>query len=429
MITIIGGGITGASLAYFLAKKGHQVSIYENSSQIGGVTSSIILDGMVVDSFYHVLTGGENPLRLLIRDIGLEDAVYPIKLTQGFFREGRLYPATTMKELLFFQALNLVDRIRLGLTVLQALSIQDWRNLDKQTAREWLVNIGGEALYEGFWRPIMYSKFGVDAERVVATDMWFRIRRLGEVTVFGKGGGPCYLKGTLRVLFVTLEEKLRSMGVQIHLNAPVRRINTIGDEVRSIEIGNSHHVVDVERVVSSVPVAALAGLLPESLSQYQAVLNSIEYLSNISLILKTKHPITPFYQLNLGDYKIPFTGVVNGECFYPREEYGGYVTYIPRYFRGQESLFELTATELLDQYMPFLVNICPEFCDDWVINLAVSRTHFADIVRPVGFGNIIPSLETPIKNLYLLSPTQIYPDATILDSAVLLAQNLAMQLS
>ena len=41
---IVGAGITGLVGAYFLAQKGHNVSIYESSNKIGGITNDFVSD-------------------------------------------------------------------------------------------------------------------------------------------------------------------------------------------------------------------------------------------------------------------------------------------------------------------------------------------------------------------------------------------------
>ena len=39
-VAIVGGGITGLTCAYRLARAGHQVAIYEKSDELGGLVGS-----------------------------------------------------------------------------------------------------------------------------------------------------------------------------------------------------------------------------------------------------------------------------------------------------------------------------------------------------------------------------------------------------
>ena len=43
-IHILGGGVTGSALAYFLVKKGANVNLYEKSNCLGGLSRSIKIE-------------------------------------------------------------------------------------------------------------------------------------------------------------------------------------------------------------------------------------------------------------------------------------------------------------------------------------------------------------------------------------------------
>ncbi len=59
-IGIIGGGIMGISLGYFLSQQGVKVTIYEASPVLGGLAGPIILeDGTAVDRFYHAILSSD----------------------------------------------------------------------------------------------------------------------------------------------------------------------------------------------------------------------------------------------------------------------------------------------------------------------------------------------------------------------------------
>lgn len=423
-VAIIGGGISGLALAYFLARKGIKVSIYEQTDRLGGVGTWFQLGDIFIDAFYHVLTDGETPLRQVIRDIGLDEEIFPVQLTQGFFQDGKLFPASSAKDLLSFSALSFINRLRLGFTIASATITNNWRPLDRKSARDWLIGLGGQDVYEQFWRPIMTCRFGSAVEQVAAADMWYRIHRTGQVTLRRRNSGSCYIHGALRALFVGVENNLKELGVQIHLNAPVENFVIENNSIIGIKL-SSGVIVDSQQVVSTMPVKVFARLIPEKFSDYREQLNRIKYLGNICLILKTTHPISPFYQLNLGNADIPFTGVIGAHYLYPPESYDGYLTYITRYFQESDDWYGLSAEDLLNAYLPFLVKICPNFHRDWIKDLAVTRTKFADHLHVVGYGDLVPEYKTPINGLYLLSMAQVYPEPTVLDTGVANAFKLA----
>ena len=74
-VAIVGGGISGLSAAYFLAERGHECTLIEAESRLGGVIRTEKVDGCLVeagpDSFL-----AQKPWALeLIRELGIEDQV------------------------------------------------------------------------------------------------------------------------------------------------------------------------------------------------------------------------------------------------------------------------------------------------------------------------------------------------------------------
>src|SRR5258708_7345923 len=69
-VGIIGGGIMGISLGYFLSKQGASVTIYEASPVLGGLAGPLVLeDGTAVDRFYHACLSSDSHLSNLWRRV------------------------------------------------------------------------------------------------------------------------------------------------------------------------------------------------------------------------------------------------------------------------------------------------------------------------------------------------------------------------
>ena len=60
-ITIIGGGITGLTSAYRLARAGHEVEVFEKSEELGGLGGSLRKGEFIFDYGPHEFCT-ENPL-------------------------------------------------------------------------------------------------------------------------------------------------------------------------------------------------------------------------------------------------------------------------------------------------------------------------------------------------------------------------------
>ena len=52
-IAIIGAGLTGLTAGYELSKKGHKVTIFEKSDDIGGLMGGFKIEGTSLEKAYH----------------------------------------------------------------------------------------------------------------------------------------------------------------------------------------------------------------------------------------------------------------------------------------------------------------------------------------------------------------------------------------
>lgn len=422
-IVIIGGGFGGLSLGYFLSKKGLPVHIIERDKTLGGTCRPIPLGDDFVDSYYHVLSGGKNSLRDLISEIGLDSEVFPVKITQGFYKNGVIHPASGIVDLLSFSVLTWLDRILLAKIFLHAKCNHDWQKLDRMTAQEWLTTIGGEKLYDQFWKPVMSCKFGDAVSSISAADMWFRIKRLGDVTLPGTVSA-CYIQGTLKRVLDRLEDIITKKNGIIEKNITVQEIREKKGRVVSILLSNGS-LIETDIVVSTIPLPELVNIIPPSYETYKKELENIGYLHNVSLLLKTSKPIVPYYQINLGDADIPFSGIIGADIFYPPEKYGGYITYITRYLIDNEALMNKDENDILSEYIPHLKKICSNFSESWILNKKLVKGRNVEPLHSVNYHSRIPDINTPISGLSLMTTAHIYPDPTILDTVVKQAQNIA----
>lgn len=418
MIVIIGAGITGLSLAYFLNLKGYEVTVVEKEAQLGGNASWIELGDFTVDKFYHVFSDKDIYFLNFIQELGLRSNLFTVRTRMGFYQKGGLYPVSSTKEFLFFPALSFAERMRLGLSIIRSKSIKDWKDLDGVTASSWLSRLGGEGLYKKLWQPIMKSKFGTATEEIVATDMWFRINRISDVRNKKFKKSAYYIRGGLKIFFDTLEQRLKDRGVAILKGTGVTKIKTSKGQIESV-IMNNRKEIPCLKAISTIPLPDFISLLPEANKEYAKNLRQIKYLNNICLILGLKEQFSPYYQLNLGDNEFPFTGIIGADIFYPPSDFNGtYILYISKYFAEEDNFFLLNELQLLEYYTPYLTKINPRFRKDWVLNIALTRQRNVEAMHTLNYSQLIPFFETPVKNLYLLCAAQIYPEPTVLDASM-----------
>src|SRR5512137_720787 len=106
---VIGGGIGGLAGGWELARRNHEVHIFEAAAHFGGVTTTVSVPGGRMEGTYHHIFLSDEPIRRLIRDTGLEsDLVWQVS-PMGFFDSGRIYRFGRALELLNYKPLPCID--------------------------------------------------------------------------------------------------------------------------------------------------------------------------------------------------------------------------------------------------------------------------------------------------------------------------------
>ena len=178
-VGILGGGIMGVSIGYFLSKKGIQVEIFEASPMLGGLAGPLTLDdGTKVDRFYHAILSSDSHMRELCEELGIDDQLRFNETKMGFFYKNEIHSMNNIIEFLRFPPLGWIDRFRLGLTVLYAQFIRNWHRLEGISVEKWLIGLGGKRTYQNIWRPMLKAKFDGGFDDTPATYIWSRLVRI-----------------------------------------------------------------------------------------------------------------------------------------------------------------------------------------------------------------------------------------------------------
>ena len=151
-VVVIGGGFTGLSAAWDLARAGLDVTVLEQDQNVGGLAAGFELDsGEMLEKFYHHWFTSDRFVMALIEELGAQDQVVLRQTRTGMYYSNQLFRLSTPLDLLQFSALGLVDRIRLGLLALRARRLENWRDLEQLSAARWLQSMAGERVYRVVW--------------------------------------------------------------------------------------------------------------------------------------------------------------------------------------------------------------------------------------------------------------------------------------
>ncbi len=405
-IAIIGAGFAGLSAAYDLRKAGHEVTIFEAAEYVGGLASGFKEPhwDWSVEKFYHHWFQSDESMLGLIEELGWDDKViFPRPLTVMLYRD-KFYPFDSIINALLFPGLGFgLDKIRFGFVGLFLRLTNDWKSLEKVTADSWMMKWAGRQVYEQMWKPLLVGKFGPFHRDVNMAWMWARIKaRTSRLGTF---------EGGFQKFADMFADKIRGMGVEIKLGVSVRFIKKNQGSGLSIDAGGAVETFDKVLVTTSPNLMAKMCLdLPES---YLKGLLELKSMGAVVMVLSLQHQLSKdgYYWFNLPkEAGYPMLALVEHTNFVSKEHFGGdHILYAGDYLELGHEYFAMRDDELLERFLPAFQKINPEFSQDWIKKVWVTKTNYAQPVPLVNHSKNIPSIQTPIDGLYFASMSQVYP--------------------
>lgn len=417
-VAIIGGGIMGISLGYYLAKAGIAVEVYEASPVLGGLAGPLTLaDGTPVDRFYHAILSSDDQLRTLCTELGIADQLRFATTKMGFYEQGAIHPMNGVVDFLRFPPLGWQDRFRLGLTVLAAQAVRDWRTLEGISVADWLVRWSGRNTYEHLWRPMLRAKFDGEGdnaifEKVPATWIWSRLVRMKSTRRGANQKEEAgHLIGGYATLLTAMAAAIRQAGGKIHLGAPVQEIVIEQGCAQGVRVADQ--LLRHERVIGTVQAPIFSRLLPSAPPAYRQALTAQPYLGIICPLMVLSQPLSGYWTLNITDEQVPFTGVIETTAYIdPRYVGNHHLVYLPKYTAPGSQWQQKGDQEIEAIWIAHLQRMFPHFDPRTIIEFRVHRERFVEPLHGLEESHLIPTLETPVANLFLATTAQIYPALT-----------------
>jgi protoporphyrinogen oxidase len=411
---VVGGGVTGCVLAERIKQRHPDcaVTLLEGSSTLGGLSVRSEPDPIGWDRFYHVVTPQDVMLIDWLRRLGVEDRLRWRGAHTGFYADGALHRFDTPLDFLRFPPLNLVDKGRLGASILYASRISDGTPLWNITASDWLRKISGDTVYRKFWEPLLRAKLGSAHQDVAATFIWSTIRRLyatrqaeGRREAFG------YISGGYAPVFTAAEHYLSRLGVTVRKSAPVEHISDGPDGSTRIRTRDGSELL-ADRVVYTGPSRFLPKLcqgmsVPESLLTRA---HQLRYLGVLCMVVKLTRAFCPYYVLNLTDPGLPFTGVIGLTTLVDPVETGGHhLCYLPRYLPDDDADFDKPDEAFVEPFLSALERIGSRrgFRRDEILLSKVFRSRFVSPIAVLGYDKLRLPIPLVPSRLYLLNTGRI----------------------
>ncbi len=406
-IAIIGAGLAGMSAAYDLAKAGHAVTIYEAANQVGGLAAGFKEPhwDWSVEKFYHHWFQSDSAMLGMIKELGLSDKVIFPRPVTVMYHNQKFYPFDSIKAALLYPGLGWgLNKIRFGLIGVYLRLTNNWKALEKYTVARWMRKWAGDTVYKAMLEPMMIGKFGETYNKEVNM-AWFWARLKARTTRLGT------FQGGFQAFCDLFAEKLRDLGVTIHLNTPIEGISGTEDQQINLLINEEELIFD--QVLSTVSPGLMAHLTPELPQGYLQGLLDLKSMGAVVMVISLKHQLSTqgYYWYNLPKQAgFPFLALVEHTNYLSPKYFGGeHILYCGDYLDPDHENFTLSKEELLQKFIPSFKRINPNFTPDWINKSWKFQTKYAQPIPLVNHSKNIPAIQTPIKNLFFASMSQVYP--------------------
>jgi protoporphyrinogen oxidase len=426
-VGIIGGGIAGLVAGYELCKAGAQVTILECRQRVGGLASSFMVGaGQRIERYYHFICRPDKSYIDVLRELGLVSQLRWKTTKMGLFHNGVMSPFSDPLSLLTFPHLPIRDKIRFAWSTvkLKAGNAASWKALEDIQAQEWLVETYGQRVYDMLYGPLLNLKFREYAHEISAAWMWARFHRLGNSRTITQRECLGYLEGGTQVYIDALVHILREQGAVLRTSKTVERIAIDGERAMGVRCGGE--LLQFDYLLSTVPTPDLMQLLANARGFRFGNLHQLQYLDVLVLVLQLRHRFSEYFWMNVSDPGIDLAGLIEYTNLNPCPQLNGHaILYLPQYLPASHPLYSMHDEDLFDLHCQYLHKINPAFDPAWVVGYWVHRNRFAQPICDLGFSKHIPSIQSPVKGLYMTDSYQLHPDDRTISGSTHLGQEAA----
>lgn len=410
-IAIIGGGISGLTAAYKLARD-YEVVIFEKEEVLGGLASSYMIDWdgkkyPIAKTYHHILDKDVSTIRL-IKELGLKKEYFKSKVKQGFVYKGKILGFSSLMEIIKFPAL-FIDKIRLAKFTFFDSKFIKLDKLRKINVKDWITLKAGKKNFEIFFSQLIKNKFHTSAKEISAS--WFIARFVKESASFFKKFG--WLEKGVKELIEKLSENVETKGGKIYTNSRVYKIAIGKEKELWYQNKGRKEKMKVDIIVNTAPPEVFLNLIdhrPKGLKS----LEKIDYLSCICVSVGLNKTFTSIYWLNVLEKNLPFSAIFNHTALYknaapPKKS----VFYIVTYLDKEEPFGQKSGKEIFKIYLRNIDKIIPKFSEsvEW---WKIARFKYAEAKYQMGFIN--PPIS--YNDVYFAGIYRIYPKIRNMASAI-----------
>lgn len=264
---IIGGGVSGLTLALELLRKGASVTIIESSDHAGGLASSVYYEDYVIDYGPHLFHSAHPEIIEYWKDLVGEKLVSK-DFYSGNYRNGKIYDYPINLETAPEQySEDEFNQIKNDLAAIDEEELSSASNY-----HDYVRSLAGNFLAEAFFTKYPSKLWGIETKELSARFAPRRIEIREKRIPFHSGPGRFagIIEGGCGVLANSILKEIIKLGGEVVFNSKVKKINTDDlNNIISLE-DTSGKIYDTSNscITSTIPIDKISKMLGHDSSLY-----------------------------------------------------------------------------------------------------------------------------------------------------------------